>query len=92
MLSSFRLQDIDRLQHYGQQYGADAGYDTNDPNLINPAVFFSDDAEANTGNNIVVDHVVVDVAIVVVLKLNLINPAVFFSDDAEANTGKSYCC
>ncbi len=88
--SSFRLQDIDRLQHYGQQYGADAGYDTNDPNLINPAVFFSDDAEANTGNHIVVDTVVVHefvvVAIVVVLKPNLINLAVFFSNDAEPNT------
>ena len=44
------FQDIERLQHYGQQYGADASYDTYDPNLINPAVFFSDDAEANTGN------------------------------------------
>ena len=43
------FQDIDRLQHYGQQYGADASYDTLDPNQINPAVFFSDDAEANTG-------------------------------------------
>jgi hypothetical protein len=42
-------QDIDRLQHYGQQYGSEASYDTHDPNLINPAVFFSDDAEANTG-------------------------------------------
>ena len=41
------FQDIERLQHYGQQYGAHASYD---PNLINPAVFFSDDAEANIGN------------------------------------------
>jgi hypothetical protein len=53
-------------------------------------VFFSDDAEANTGNHIVVDHVVVHefvvAAIVVVLKPNLINLAVFFSNDAEPNT------
>ena len=43
------FQDIDRLQHYGQQYGADASFDTFDPNLINPAAFFSDDVESNTG-------------------------------------------
>ncbi len=43
------FQDIDRLQHYGQQYGADASFDTHDPNLINPAAFFTDDVEGNTG-------------------------------------------
>jgi len=47
------FQDIDRLEHYGQLTGYDAqsdvNYNPNDPAFsINPASFFSDDAEKNT--------------------------------------------
>ena len=50
-------QDIDRLKHYGQRFGEDAQNDVvNDQSYgggdggynINPAAFFSDDAEKNT--------------------------------------------
>ena len=39
--------DIDRLDHYGQKYGADAIYDNANINDINQASFFSDDADKN---------------------------------------------
>ena len=41
-------QNIERLQHYGQLYGSEAVSDTYDPNDINPAAFFTDDADGNT--------------------------------------------
>ena len=44
-LSSFA--DIDRLRHYGQVYGDDARRDKDRVDDINPAAFFTDDAEAN---------------------------------------------
>merc|ERR1719225_2627246 len=43
-----QFQDIQRLSHYNQQYGSRAFSDVNDRNQINPAVFFTDDAEENT--------------------------------------------
>ena len=40
--------DIDRLQHYGQLFGSRAAQDVGSSNGINPAAFFTDDAEKNT--------------------------------------------
>ena len=41
------LQDVDRLRHYGQAYGDEAIRDSYDSRSINPAAFFTDDAEEN---------------------------------------------
>ena len=38
---------ISRLKHYGQAYGQEAAHDTRG-DQINPAAFFTDDAEENT--------------------------------------------
>ena len=46
-----RGQDIERLDHYGQLYGAGAAADSTGDvgeQHINPAVFFGEDTEANT--------------------------------------------
>ena len=40
--------DIDRLKHYGQNYGGGAATETFGEQKINPAFFFNDDTDSNT--------------------------------------------
>ena len=42
------FQDVDRLRHYNQAFGAEAANDIDGQYEINPAAFFGDDPEENT--------------------------------------------